>query len=69
MPGPCSPGWGLLPPGGDRRLEYVVVEGGAGLCPSCVPLVDQHLASVHRTETEACVECHRSPPTPTPLPA
>lgn len=60
MPGPCWPGWGLLPPGGDRGLEYVVVEGWAGLCPSCATLVDEHLASVHRTEMEACVECHRS---------
>jgi NMD protein affecting ribosome stability and mRNA decay len=41
-------------------LEYVVVEGWGGLCPSCVTLVDEHLASGHGHEVAACVECQRS---------
>ncbi len=41
-------------------LEYVVVDGWGGLCPSCVTLVDEHLGSGHHTDVVPCVECRRS---------
>ncbi len=49
-------------------LEYVQTDGWGGLCPSCVALVDEHLASGHgpTRECRECRECQRAGARPAP---
>lgn len=40
-------------------LGYAADEGWAGLCPSCLALLDEHLAGVHEAVLDDCPDCRR----------
>ncbi len=40
--------------------EYAADEGWDGYCPSCVALLDEHLARSHRAPVPECVGCRRT---------
>ncbi len=41
-------------------VQYAVPDGWDGYCPSCVALLDDHLARGHATPQAECVACRRT---------